>query len=86
MIKELKKYPKDYILLGIILISASYAYLNGWPDQQPQQIAAAVLSLLYFVWGIMHHKIHDHLTFRVVLEYFFVSTFAGALLILLTLD
>lgn len=84
MIRELKKHPGDYLALLFVLGGFIFAYF--WLDQSLviKQGLFAGLGCAYFVWGLMHHKLHHTLTTRVVLEYFFVSLLATTLVMLVT--
>lgn len=85
MVKDFAKHPTDYLFLFAILGLFVFGFLSSWPNRQIQQAFAFSVALAYFFWGLLHHRQSDSLTIRVVLEYFFVSLFAGSVLILLTL-
>ena len=85
MFKELRKHPADYLMLVSVLAVFFFGFFAVWPNVLLQQSFALAIALAYFLWGIMHHRNEKSLTARIVLEYFFVSLFAGSVLFLLTL-
>ena len=59
----------DYLLLTIIVSLAVVAILFFNGNNFIQQIIIVALSILYIVWGILHHLKEKNLQARIVLEY-----------------
>ena len=59
----------DYLLLTILISVAIVLtlYFNG--SKNLQQLIIIGLSILYIVWGIIHHLKENTLQARIVLEY-----------------
>lgn len=84
MIAELKKHPKDYTILLIILAVFVAGFTLAWPNLLLQRTFVVFLGAGYFFWGVLHHHKSGMISTKVVLEYFFVSLLACCLLFLLT--
>ena len=85
MIKELRKFPRDYVMLFALLVCMVAAFFVTDPNAFLQREVAIALGAVYFFWGVWHHHRADSVTKKVVLEYLFAGIFAAVLLILLTL-
>ena len=83
MIREFQKHLAQYLALLFLLAIHLASFLAFWPNKTAQQIMAVSLGLTYFLWGYIHHLLTRSLHRRVMLEYFFVSIFASAVLIML---
>lgn len=59
----------DYLFLSFIVSAAILLilYFNG--SKNIQQIIIIALSILYIVWGILHHLKEKSLQARIILEY-----------------
>ena len=82
--KELTQHTLAYTVLLLILATGVFAYLNWGETALHQQIIIAVLSVSYFLWGVVTHLKTDHITKSVVMEYAAISILGGLLLLLLT--
>jgi hypothetical protein len=83
MILEIKTHKLAYMALVIALISFVITFLHVWPDRTQQKLVALAMGVFYFFWGVIVHKRHNHISPRVVGEYFAVSVLAVSLLLLL---
>jgi len=83
MIKELRKHWIEYLVLLLIVLVHGFLFIRFWPNKTAQQITAASLGAVYFLWGIIHHVLSGTMHRKVVLEYFFVSIFATSVLMML---
>jgi len=83
MIREFQKHLAHYLILLLLLGIHLAGFLAFWPNKTAQQVMAISLGLTYFLWGYIHHLLTHSMHRRVMLEYFFVSIFATAVLILL---
>ncbi len=69
-------YVPLYVILALGLLGmVGYQYNN---DMQRAVIVATAAG--YFMWGMVHHKIHEELSFEIFLEYLFVAFIGSALL------
>ena len=59
----------DYLLLTLIVSIAIILTLFFNGNQYYQQLVIIGLSVLYIVWGIIHHLMEKTLQARIVLEY-----------------
>ncbi len=84
MIYHLKKHRLSYSFLIIFLLISGFLFLAVWPDRRYQRFLILLISLFYFLWGVVTHYKHDNLNMKVFLEYLGVSIFAGILLLLVT--
>jgi FtsH-binding integral membrane protein len=78
---EYKKYPLDYFVLFVFLITGLLAFLfeSYLPFQQDQIIAITLSS--YFLWSLAHHYRKKDLSLSIIIEY--VALIALALVALL---
>jgi len=76
MIKEeIKKYPLDYAILFIGLISFLLVFVQFFHLPKAQKPILAATVAFYFFWGILHHLLRNHLNLRIVLEYLIFCLF-----------
>ena len=75
MIKDLKEYSLDYLVLIALLLAGATIYLYFHQDQVMQRIVALGMGLTYVLWGIIHHHRADKVTTKVVLEYVLIAVF-----------
>jgi len=59
----------DYLILSLIVSTAIVLilYFNG--SKYTQQIIIIALSILYIVWGVLHHLKEKSLQARIIIEY-----------------
>lgn len=71
----------DYLILTLIVSVAIIftLYFNG--NKNYQQTVIVGLSILYIVWGIIHHLKEKTLQARIVLEYVLYA-FLGCILVI----
>jgi hypothetical protein len=71
----------DYLLLTFLVSVAIILtlYFNG--NKNYQQIITIGLSLLYIVWGIIHHAREKTLQARIILEYVLFALLGSILVI-----
>ena len=76
------RHTNDFLLLLILLAFglAGLYYFGYQPDKQI--IVAVVFSLLYFLWGVLHHYHEGDLTVEVGLEYISLSVLVLVVLVL----
>lgn len=83
MITDIKRHPKAYVLLVVFLFTSIVLFLHAWPNRDQQRLVAIGLGVFYFLWGVVVHRKHNHISGRVVFEYLGVATLASTLLLLL---
>ncbi len=59
-----------YLAIGVI----TFVYFSGFPNRQ--FVIAVVFSLLYFIWGIVHHALEGDLHPKIMVEYLVISILA----------
>lgn len=60
--------------IGVI----TFIYFIGFPDRQ--FVTAIIFSMLYFIWGIVHHALEGDLHPKIMVEYLVISILAVLLL------
>ncbi|MBP8590990.1 hypothetical protein KBI33_00790 [Candidatus Shapirobacteria bacterium] len=82
--KTSKAFPFDYLVLALILASATILFLYFPPLSGKREIAAVSLGIFYFLWGVWYHNRRGDLVLKIILEYLAVAALGvTALLILL---
>jgi hypothetical protein len=71
----------DYLILTVLISVAIVLtlYFNG--NKNYQQAIIIGLSLLYIVWGVIHHEKENTLQTRVMLEYVLFALLGSILVI-----
>lgn len=82
---EVKKYPGDFIVLGLVFLIAISCFLFFSYDSVIQRKVVLSLALSYFWWGIFHHWRKGSLNLKIILEYLFLAIFGAILVIFLLL-
>lgn len=74
--KDFAKHPVHYFSLLCVLVLGLWGIF--WFDYQRAVQMGIVVSLAvtYVVWGIIHHKGHQDLHLKIILEYVLVAGFA----------
>ncbi|MEN8253347.1 MAG: hypothetical protein ABFQ62_03160 [Patescibacteria group bacterium] len=85
MKEEFIKHKIAYIVLALGLVIIGILFFAVWPSRDWQRVVALVLTLFYFLWGVITHLKADHITRLVIMEYLGVAIMAGFLLVLITL-
>lgn len=69
-----------YIFLALLLAAGigSFFHFQGYPDIQFK--ISILMSVVYFIWGITHHRVKGDLHPIIVVEYLLISVFALLLL------
>lgn len=84
-IHKIIRHGTDFSIL-LILFLLGFGALLFYQHQVDRQILVAVLmSVLYALWGVIHHYHEDNLTFEVGLEYIGVASLVGFILIIFLL-
>ncbi len=71
----------DYLALTVIVSSAVLLTLFFNGNRGYQQMVIIGLSILYIIWGILHHHKEKTLQARVVLEYVLFAILGSVLVI-----
>lgn len=85
MKKELLSHKLSYSALLLFLVTCSFLFLAVWPDVEYQRYIILLISVFYFLWGVVVHLKRKQLSKKIVFEYFGISLFAGVILMLITL-
>lgn len=73
-----------YVILLLLLGTGMAFFAHSWPSKLQERWAIAVLSIGYFIWGVVTHVRTKKLTSYVVKEYAAVAFLGGLVLLLLT--
>lgn len=84
MFKEIGQHKAAFLVLALGLLLLITAFMAVWPDRMMQRLVAIVISVFYFLWGIITHTKVKTLNRKVVSEYLGVSFVALILLMLVT--
>jgi len=84
IVDDIKKYPGDFVVLGLTFIIGIGAFVFFSYDFYLQKKVVYGLALAYFWWGVFHHWRKDSFNLRVVLEYLLMAVF-GAILVIFVL-
>ena len=78
ILKEIKKHPLNYIILGAIFIAATvvFVYFRQNFDSHNQRRVVYVTASLYLIWSLYHHYHRGDLHLSIILEYFLLALFA----------
>jgi len=78
ILNEIKKHPLNYLILGIILIIAAFAffYFRQNFDTHDQRRVVYVTAALYLFWSLYHHYRRGDLQLSIILEYLLLAVFA----------
>ena len=79
ILRENRTHKLDYSVLA--LFAVGFLVYSTLFRHSPLQLLSGTLvfASLYIAWGIWHHARSDHLSPRVVLEYFLVATLGIAI-------
>ena len=71
--KKITRHLVHFIpLYGILIASIAGVYIFSY-DKSFQLASASAGAAGYFVWGIVHHYIHEDLSWEIVFEYAAIS-------------
>ena len=85
MRNELLKHRLGYLVLIIGLISLGILFFAVWPNHGWQRVIALLVTLLYFIWGVVTHYKTKLLNRRIIMEYLGAAILAGLALMLITI-
>ena len=71
----------DYLILVLIFLAGLFFFSYFRYNQTIQIGCVIVLSIAYFLWGIVHHYQDKTLYLKVIIEYLLIA-FLGAILII----
>ncbi|MBM3282932.1 hypothetical protein FJY90_01635 [Candidatus Gottesmanbacteria bacterium] len=80
MNRHLHFHLSHYLLLVLLLSFGVATIFNFAGNQEKQFLAAVITSLIYFLWGIIHHRLEGDLHPKVVVEYLLIALLAVLLL------
>lgn len=73
MVKNSVKHINHYLPLVGIMVAASIGFIVFSYDDVFRFIIVVSMAAAYVTWGVVHHKIHNDLTFAVFAEYTFIA-------------
>ncbi len=82
--KELSEHKLEYFILTVGLLALAAAFFMVWPNKILQQYLSILISMFYFIWGLMTSLKKDDISYKVIIEYFIISFLAGSFLLLVT--
>lgn len=68
-----------YLFLVIILAGGVAVIILLYPNKNLQFLAACALSLLYAIYGIIHHYVAHNLVGKIVVEYMLIAMLGVAI-------
>jgi len=75
----------DFLIL-LIIIGLGFGGLIFFRNQLTTQISVSIImSVLYVIWGVVHHHHENNLTLEVVLEYIAMAALVAFILIIFLL-
>jgi hypothetical protein len=80
-IKKATHQMSHYLPLYAILALGALGILYFNYDREFQKGIIIATSLSYITWGIVHHKIHNDLSFKIILEYTAIALLGMAILL-----
>ena len=83
MIQEFKSHKVAYSVLLIVVLVFALSFLHAWPNRTMQKMISISMGVFYFLWGIVVHVKSDHISTKIVFEYFAMALLSVCLLLLL---
>ncbi len=80
--KKYKNIGYYFSLIGLLLLGFLLVYFAS-PNRELQMLAFTITALFYVSWGILHHKINNELTVRIVVEYVLIGCFGMSIMFFL---
>ncbi|KKT74139.1 MAG: hypothetical protein UW69_C0046G0003 [Microgenomates group bacterium GW2011_GWA2_44_7] len=62
-----------YLALFIILVAGVYGSFWFSGQKEAQLVIIWFMGIGYFIWGTIHHLLHNDLHLKVLLEYFLIA-------------
>lgn len=81
--KKVAEHINHYIPLVGIMLAGALGIIHFSYDRLFQASLAVAVAFSYFVWGVIHHYLHQDLDFSVLVEYFALA--ALGLMVILSL-
>lgn len=75
------RHLSHYLILLIVCFSGLISIIFTPHRRDVQALLVALIALIYFIWGILHHKIERELNLEIVVEYLLFALL-GALAVL----
>ncbi|QQS38690.1 hypothetical protein IPM62_04885 [Candidatus Woesebacteria bacterium] len=73
-IKIVSRHVNHYIPLVGIILSGSLGIIHFSYDRMFQASLAVAVAFSYFVWGVIHHYLHQDLDVSILVEYLAIAT------------
>lgn len=72
-IKGFKIFEYTFLIVSALIFLLMFWFFRFSPSHRI--LLTGTVSVLYAVWGIIHHAIEDRLTLAIALEYFLIASF-----------
>lgn len=76
---SIRNHASHYIPLFLILLLGLWGMFTYQYDTVMQRAIIVCVAMGYVVWGVVHHKLHEELSFEIFLEYLFVALIGSAI-------
>ncbi|NMB69981.1 hypothetical protein GYA27_02160 [candidate division WWE3 bacterium] len=78
---EKERHLAEYLVFGVLGIALLIAFIAFRENRGILRVISGLESLLYVLWGIIHHSREDRLSKEIVSEYILLGTFVFLLLL-----
>ncbi len=76
-----ERHLAEYLVFGVLGIALLIAFITFRENRGILRVISGLESLLYVLWGIIHHSREDRLSKEIVSEYILLGTFVFLLLL-----
>jgi hypothetical protein len=76
-----ERHLVEYVIFGVLGIALIISFVVFRDNRNILRVIAGLQSLLYVLWGIIHHSREDRLSKEIVSEYILLGTFVFLLLL-----
>jgi glucose uptake protein GlcU len=78
---EKERHLAEYLIFGVLGVALLIAFIAFRENRNILRVISGLESLLYILWGIIHHSREDRLSKEIVSEYILLGTFVFLLLL-----
>jgi len=79
--RDKERHLVEYLIFGALAIALLVSFIVFRDNRNILRVIAGLQSLLYILWGIIHHSREDRLSKEIVSEYVLLGTFVFLLLL-----
>lgn len=73
MISDIQRNPTHYSALALLCALFGLLFLRNLHNNTNLFAILSIFSIIYVVWGILHHFFNKNLKFKIVLEYLLIA-------------